>query len=113
MTDPTFFESEQVQENLNDIFNTYHEIASMTNHLHKMDVEARIEHIDKCKVLIDKQRNFYTRLTLASKEDAEAAVRWVRIYALSQAFGYTSLLDCMDAMVETLGKAENQQLDRT
>ena len=40
MTKATFFESEQVQENLNDIFNTYHEIASMTNHLHKMDAEV-------------------------------------------------------------------------
>ena len=109
MTKATFFESEQVQENLNDIFNTYHEIASMTNHLHKMDVEARIEHIDKCKVLIDKQRNFYTRLTLASKEDAEAADMRVRIDALSQAFGYASLLDCMDAMLVTLGRAEKSQ----
>ena len=66
MTETTFFESEQVQENLNDIFNTYHEIASQTNHLHKMSKESRLEHIDKCKDLIDRQKNFYTRLTLAS-----------------------------------------------
>ena len=109
MTETTFFESEQVQENLNDIFNTYHEIASMTNQLHKMGVEERIEHIDKCKTLIDKQKNFYTRLILASKEDAEAADMRTRIDALSQAFGYKSLLDCMDAMLVTLGRAEKSQ----
>ena len=109
MTNGTFFKSDQVQENLNDIFNTYHEIASMTNQLHKMGVEERIEHIDKCKTLIDKQKNFYTRLILASKEDAEAADMRTRIDALSQAFGYKSLLDCMDAMLVTLGRAEKSQ----
>ena len=109
----SFFKSDQVQENLQDIFNTYQEIASMTNQLPQMNKEDRLEHIDKCKVLIDKQKTFYFRLKLAAKEDAEAADMMMRIDALSQAFGYTSLLDCMDAMVETLGKAENQQLDRT
>tara|TARA_B100000902_G_C26896434_1_gene709973 strand:- start:70 stop:402 length:333 start_codon:yes stop_codon:yes gene_type:complete len=109
----SFFQHDQVQENLQDIFNTYQEIASMTNQLPLMNKEDRLEHIDKCKVLIDKQKTFYFRLKLAAKEDAEAADMLMRIDALSQAFGYTSLLDCMDAMVETLGKAENQQLDRT
>ena len=109
----SFFKSDQVQENLQDIFNTYQEIASMTNQLPRMNKEDRLEHIDKCKVLIDKQKTFYFRLKLAAKEDAEASDMMMRIDALSQAFGYTSLLDCMDAMVETLGKAENQQLDRT
>ena len=109
----SFFKSDQVQENLQDIFNTYQEIASMTNQLPRMNKEDRLEHIDKCKVLIDKQKTFYFRLKLAAKEDAEASDMMMRIDALSQAFGYTSLLDCMDAMVETLAKAENQQLDLT
>ena len=56
---------------------------------------------------------FYFRLSLAAKEDAEAADMRTRIDALSQAFGYKSLLDCMDAMVDTLGAAEKQQLDLT
>ena len=112
MTETTFFESEQVQENLNDIFNTYHEIASQTNHLHKMSKESRLEHIDKCKDLIDRQKNFYTRLTLASKEDAEAADMRSRIDALSQAFGYASLIDCMEAMLDTLGRAQKPQTER-
>tara|TARA_B100001250_G_C19368902_1_gene601023 strand:+ start:216 stop:557 length:342 start_codon:yes stop_codon:yes gene_type:complete len=112
MTETTFFESEQVQENLNDIFNTYHEIASQTNHLHKMSKESRLEHIDKCKDLIDRQKNFYTRLTLASKEDAEAADMRSRIDALSQAFGYASLIDCMEAMLDTLGRAQKTQSER-
>tara|TARA_X000000368_G_C22785974_1_gene603682 strand:+ start:337 stop:678 length:342 start_codon:yes stop_codon:yes gene_type:complete len=112
MTEATFFESDQVQETLNDIFNTYHEIASQTNHLHKMSKEQRLEHIDKCKNLIDRQKNFYTRLSLASKEDAEAADMRTRIDALSQAFGYASLIDCMEAMLDTLGRAQESQSER-
>tara|TARA_X000000368_G_scaffold326180_1_gene263188 strand:- start:268 stop:600 length:333 start_codon:yes stop_codon:yes gene_type:complete len=109
----SFFKSEQVQENLQDIFDTYHEIAAVTNSLPTMDKEDRLEHIDKCKVLIDKQRTFYFRLKLAAKDDVEAADMLMRIDALSQAFGYKDLMDCMDAMVDTLGKAEKSQLDRT
>ena len=103
MTNGTFFKSEQVQENLNDIFNTYHEIASVTNQLPSMSMEERVEHIDRCKVLIDKQKTFYMRLCLASTAgDKEAADMKMRINALSQAFGYADLAACMDAMIATL-----------
>ena len=102
MTNGTFFKSEQVQENLKEIFNTYHELASVTNQLPSMSMEERVEHIDRCKVLIDKQKTFYFRLCLASKDDAEAADMKMRINALSQAFGYADLAACMDAMIATL-----------
>ena len=101
----SFFKSDQVQENLQDIFNTYQEIASMTNQLPRMNKEDRLEHIDKCKVLIDKQKTFYTRLCLAAPEDPEAADMKTRINALSTAFGYRDLGHCMDIMIETLDKA--------
>ena len=54
----TFFKSDQVQENLQDIFNTYQEIASVTNQVPTMSKEDRLEHIESCKVLIDKQKTF-------------------------------------------------------
>jgi len=112
MTQGTFFKSDQVQDNLNDIFNTYQEIAAVTSQLPKMTSNQRVEHIDKCKVLVDKQRTFFTRLSLASKEDPEASDMKERINALSQAFGYESLLHCMDAMIETLDKAALKEQDK-
>ena len=111
MTNGTFFASQQVQQNLHDIFQTYQEIAAVTSRLPKMDTDEKIEHIDKCKMLIDKQKTFYTRLCLASPTDPEAADMKMRINALSQAFGYVDLGACMDAMVETLDKAANKELD--
>lgn len=108
----SFFKSEQVKENLQDIFETYQEVASMTSQLGSMNKEEKLEHIEDCKVLIDKQKTFYTRLCLASSEDTEAADMKTRINALSQAFGYRDLSECMDAMVQTLEQAAQREVDR-
>mgnify|MGYP001287124316 FL=1 len=97
-----FFSSEQVQDNLQDIFNTYQEVAAMTAQLSMMSRQDRLEHIEDCKNLIDKQKTFYGRLCLAASEDKEAADMKTRINELSNAFGYKDLLECMDAMISTL-----------
>ena len=52
----TFFKSEQVQENLQDIFKTYQEIAAMSQRLPEMSKEQRTEHIEDCIFLVEKQR---------------------------------------------------------
>ena len=107
----SFFKSEQVQENLQDIFDTYQQIASMTSQLGSMNKQEKLNHIEDCKTLIDKQKTFYTRLCLAAHEDAEAADMKTRINALSNAFGYRDLADCMDAMVRTLEQAAQREVD--
>tara|TARA_Y100000004_G_scaffold193571_1_gene256384 strand:- start:1512 stop:1841 length:330 start_codon:yes stop_codon:yes gene_type:complete len=107
----SFFQSDQVQENLQDIFETYQQIAAMTSKLGSMNKQEKLDHIADCKVLIDKQRTFYGRLCLAASEDSEAADMKTRINALSQAFGYQHLAECMDAMVETLEKAAQREVD--
>ena len=105
----SFFESEQVQMNLKDIFNTYQEVASMTAQLATMNREEKLEHIEDCKTLIDKQKTFYGRLCLAATEDKDAADMKTRINALSQAFGYKDLAECMDAMISTLEQAASRE----
>ena len=100
-----FFKSSQVQPSLQDIFNTYQEIAVMSQHLPDMSKEQRLEHIEDCKYLIDKQKTFYFRLSLAAKDDPEAADMKNRVNALTSAFGYKDMMDCMDAMVRTLENA--------
>ena len=106
-----FFQSEQVQDNLKDIFDTYQEVASMTSQLAAMNRQEKLDHIQDCKALIDKQKTFYGRLCLAASEDSEAADMKTRINALSNAFGYRDLAECMDAMVMTLEQAAQQQVD--
>lgn len=107
-----FFKSDQVQTDLHSIFETYQEIASKTSKLPTMSKEEKLEHIEECKGLIDKQKTFYIRLSLAASTDPEAADMKTRINALSNAFGYRDLSHCMEAMVETLEKAAQQEVDR-
>ena len=101
----SFFKSEQVQHDLQSIFSYYQEIASDTSRLGIMDREEKLGHIQDCKNLIDKQKTFYTRLCLASSEDPEASDMKERINALTNAFGYDDLIECMDEMVATLEAA--------
>ena len=74
----------------------------MTAQLSTMSLQDRLDHIEDCKDLIDKQKTFYGRLCLAASEDSEAADMKERINALSNAFGYKDLAECMDAMISTL-----------
>ena len=106
-----FFNSEQVQDNLQDIFNTYQEVAAMTAQLSTMSIQDRLDHIEDCKNLIDKQKTFYGRLCLAASEDSEAADMKARINALSNAFGYKDLAECMDAMISTLDATARRGVD--
>jgi len=106
-----FFQSEQVQDNLKDIFDTYQEVASMTSQLAAMNRQEKLDHIEDCKALIDKQKTFYGRLCLAASEDSEAADMKTRINALSNAFGYKDLAECMEVMVETLEQAAQREVD--
>tara|TARA_B100000965_G_scaffold381946_1_gene379874 strand:+ start:44 stop:373 length:330 start_codon:yes stop_codon:yes gene_type:complete len=106
-----FFNSEQVQDNLQDIFNTYQEVAAMTAQLSTMSRTQRLDHIEDCKALIDKQKTFYGRLCLAASEDTEAADMKARINALSNAFGYKDLGECMDAMIKTLDTSAQRGVD--
>ena len=106
-----FFNSAQVQDNLQDIFNTYQEVAAMTAQLTTMSRQERLDHIEDCKNLIDKQKTFYGRLCLAASEDREAADMKSRINALSNAFGYKDLLECMDAMIQTLETTARRGVD--
>jgi|TARA_B100000073_G_scaffold64099_1_gene47374 hypothetical protein len=109
----SFFKSEQVQESLSDIFSTYQQIAAVTSRLPSMSKDEKLNHIAECKGLIDKQRTFYFRLSLAAPEDPEASDMKTRINALTNAFGYNDLFECMDAMVMTLEQAAQREVDET
>lgn len=102
----TFFESDGVQDEIQQIFSDYRHLATASEKLGHLTKDKRKEHIDKTKELIEKQKIFFTRLQLAASEDAEAADLKVRITAMAQTFGYRDVIDCFDKMVVTLEQAE-------
>ena len=74
MTD-NFFQSEVVQEELEDIQECYTELLKMSAGLKEFNPQERLEHIEKTLELVSKQKVFYARLQLASNElqDADSA----------------------------------------
>ena len=104
----TFFQSQNVQDEINNIFKIYQKLSYMQNKLASMNKQERLEHIDKTKELVEKQKIFYTRLALAALEVQEASDLKTRINAMSQAFGYRDLGDCFDSMIDHLDNAKNK-----
>ena len=107
----SFFKSEIVQDNLQDIFETYKGIAAMSSELPHMDKHGRIQHINDTLMLVEKQKVFYTRFVLASMSDEEAMDMKIRIYSLTSAFGYATLTECMESMFAILNQALQQELE--
>ena len=69
MTD--FFRSEIVQDELNEINELQQEIYGKMMNISQLSREERIDHIDKLKILLEKQRVMYTRLSLSDDPKAK------------------------------------------
>ena len=77
-----------------------------------MSKDEKLNHIEECKDSSINKEHFYFRLSLAAKEDPEASDMKTRINALTNAFGYNDLFECMDAMIMTLEQAAQRRLTR-
>ena len=60
-----FFDSEFVQDAIQDINELQEEIYTEVFTFDKLDNEEKLEHLDKLDNLLEKQRNLYTRMTLS------------------------------------------------
>ena len=65
-----FFESEIVQEELEEIADLQHQIYSDLSKFYNLDSEEKKEHIEKLSELLEKQRLMYTRLSLSDDPKA-------------------------------------------
>ena len=65
-----FFESDIIQEELNDINNIQYKIYEKVFSFGSMTPDEQIEHIDMLTTLLDKQKVMYTRLSLSDDPKA-------------------------------------------
>ena len=65
-----FFKSDIIQEELEEINDLQEEIYGSILTFHTMDRETRLEHVEKLKILLEKQRIMYTRLSLSDDPQA-------------------------------------------
>ena len=66
-----FFQSEIVREELEEINELQQEIYGKIMNITNLSSEDKVEHIEKLKVLLDKQRVMYTRLALSDDPEAK------------------------------------------
>jgi hypothetical protein len=94
----SFFNSEIVQVQLQSIYDTYLDLQKVAEAIGDMPKDKAIKHINKTKQLIEKQKLFYTRLQLSSKEDGDAADMKHRIDLITNMFGYKNLTESLNSM---------------
>jgi len=106
-----FFESEIVQDELNEMNELQQEIYGKIMNIVNLSREDRTEHIEKLKILLEKQRVMYTRLSLSDDPMAikmkEQLQQSVQLMGFPQGTDIQVLFDGMKQTIETL----NQQVD--
>tara|TARA_Y100000033_G_scaffold44405_1_gene46902 strand:- start:568 stop:897 length:330 start_codon:yes stop_codon:yes gene_type:complete len=104
-----FFDSEFVQDAIQDINELQEEIYTEVFTFDKLDNEEKLEHLDKLDNLLEKQRNLYTRMTLSDDPRAIEMRDNVRKSAIMM--GFPKDVDCgvlFANMQKTLLKVREQ-----
>ena len=106
-----FFESEIVQDELNEINELQQEIYGKIMNIANLSREDSVEHIEKLKILLEKQRVMYTRLSLS--DDPMAIKMKEQLQQSVQLMGFppgTDIQVLFDGMTETIENL-NQHVD--
>jgi len=103
-----FFDSEIVQEELNEINELQQEVYGKILNVMQLTTEEQVEHIDKLKLLLEKQKIMYARLSLS---DDPAALKLknqieqsVVVMGFPQGTDINVLFDNMDKTINNLKK---------
>jgi hypothetical protein len=101
-----FFESEIIQEELNEINRMQEKIYGSLLAFSSMSREEKIEHIDLLTNLLEKQRVMYTRLSLSDDPQAiqmkENLRRSVALMGFPPETDMQTLFDSMNATIRSL-----------
>jgi GTPase Era involved in 16S rRNA processing len=87
-----FFDSEFVQDAIQDINELQEEIYTEVFAFDKLDQDEKLEHLDKLDTLLEKQRNLYTRMSLSDDPRAKEMRENVRKSAIMM--GFPKDVDC-------------------
>ena len=103
-----FFNSEIVQEELNEINELQKEVYGKILNVMNLTPEEQVEHIDKLKLLLEKQKIMYTRLSLSDDPEAlklkNQIEQSVVVMGFPQGTDINVLFDNMDKTINNLKK---------
>jgi len=107
-----FFESEIVQDELNEINKMQEEVYGNMMSFNDLDLDEKIEHIEHLSELLDKQKVMYTRLALSDDPQAvemkEKLRQSVTMLGFPEGTDMSVLFDSMRQTIESL----KQNVDR-
>jgi benzoyl-CoA reductase/2-hydroxyglutaryl-CoA dehydratase subunit BcrC/BadD/HgdB len=101
-----FFSSDLVKDELDQINKLQEEICGSFFTFSSLTHEEKMEHIDKLKLLLEKQKIMYTRMSLS--DDPQAIETKERLQKSAEMMGFTSstdlntVFDTMNATIESL-----------
>ena len=103
-----FFQSEIVREELGEINELQQEIYGKIMNITNLSNEDKVEHIEKLKVLLDKQRVMYTRLALSDDPEAKKLKKQledsVQLMGFPQGTDIQILFDGMKQTIDNLSQ---------
>ena len=86
-----FFESEVIRSEMVELQELQDEVYSKIFHFPQMSTDDKIEHVEKLELLLEKQRIFYTRLSLS--DDPHAKMMKENITKSAQMMGMPQNMD--------------------
>ena len=101
-----FFESEQVKESMEEIFQLQKELYDTIKDVGNLQALDMFEHIDKLKELLEKQQVMYTRMSLSDDEEAKTLQVKMLEQSKKMGFGDTDMNTIFMHMKQTLEKLQ-------
>lgn len=97
-----FFESEVVQKEMRDIYDSYRRLEVLRKDLPNMEEDEKTKHVQDVKDLIERQKIFYVRLSLTANDDSEIMEIKERMDMLAKLMGFPNYIGSLDAMIKIL-----------
>ena len=103
-----FFQSDTVKKEMRDIYEMQKELYDVILKFPYMSQEAKWEHIETLKELLEKQQIMWTRMCLSEDPDAVKMKNKLKEQTKMLGFGTTDMTTIFKNMKDTLDKMQSQ-----
>ena len=102
-----FFESENVKQEIEEITCLQKELYDVIIKFPMMSPQAKVEHIDTVKELLERQQIMWTRLSLSDDPEAKKMKDYITSHSRTLGFGETDMNTIFSNMKRTLDKVQS------
>ena len=103
-----FFENDNVKEEMKNIYDLQKDLYSVILKFPYMSPDAKWEHIETLKELLEKQQIMWTRISLSDDPEAITMKNKLKDQTVMLGFGTTDMTTIFKNMKDTLDKMQSQ-----